>query len=153
MTPQYLKARFGADSRELSDYLAGEERAEQDIAFIQAAYARLQKLYEGAQADSEKLKEKARIMRQVQQAFEWPLPPNNATLIGVQLYGIGKDTFEELYASCGRSWPRFLNAAESAYPELFERPQREDFQQALRALINGGCQELSRPRRGRYRMH
>lgn len=142
MTPAYLAERFGPDAPELVAYRAAAARQRERQAQVLATYQRLEILYASDQPDTDKLREKARILAALARELGLQRPPNNASLLGAKLYGSGQDELDALLATCDGDWPRFLRAVGSLRPRDFAAPQREDFTPVIDTLIAWNCSPL-----------
>lgn len=139
MTDQYLRARFGASSPELSMYVEANLRSRERAAELNLVYQALDRVYTSNATREQKLEQKRRIIDQLVAAMRLSKRPNNATLIGFRLYQVGGDEFSALYRACESNWRRFLSAVSRVSPEDFGTPQRQDFGPVMAAVAAAGC--------------
>jgi predicted aminopeptidase len=133
----YLAGRFGAGSAELRAYqeelardrARGERRAR--------AYAELDALYRSGAGDDVKRAGQERITAALQRELGLSRRPNNADLQAFKTYNAGQEAFAELFAACGRSWPRFLAVVKKTPRSLFPEAQARDLDGVIRALAAG----------------
>ncbi len=149
MTPKYLTERFGPYSIELTEYLAAMERGQVNFELMSAANTALTNLYMSPLSDEEKYRQKKKILDDLTSKVPFETPPNNATLIGVQLYNEGKVEMEELRATCG-TWERFLAAVDSLRPRDFGMEQSPFIGPALKGLTVRGCVPHPPPKKRIY---
>lgn len=116
----YLARRFGAGSKELSDYraeLQGDQAAE---TVFEELYAELQALYASPLSDEDKLARRQPLFDRAQAALEKlgyrPGTLNNAVVTANRVYHSDLP-FQALFERCGRDWPRFIAALESLDPK------------------------------------
>jgi predicted aminopeptidase len=121
---RFVVEHFGADSAELIDMKRSIEFSLQHESFFHGLYLRLQTIYTSSASDEEKLKEKARVMREGHDEYgkilaKYNLPNNdwdeinNAYLISFQQYNNDDKVFSKLFNFMGRDLPKFM--AEVAY--------------------------------------
>jgi len=139
---EYLAERFGPASAELEAYRAADAAWRARLARLLDAYAALAALYASDRPEAEKLREKAALLGALTRELALERPANNATLLGVKLYGTGTAELGELLAACGRDWRRFLAAVGSLRPRDFPAPQTEDFAPVIEALVSWRCEPL-----------
>lgn len=142
LTLEFLAERFGPASAELDAYRAADAAWRARLTRLLDVHATLEALYASERPEVEKLREKAAILGALTRELELDRPANNATLLGVKLYGTGLAELGELLAVCGRDWPRFLQAVGSLRPRDFPAPQTEDFTPVVEALVSWGCKPL-----------
>lgn len=139
LTPPYLAERFGTSAPELLEYLAAIHRGEQNFELMAQANTELSALYMTALPPDEKLARKRAILDELARKVPFETPPNNATLIGVQLYNEGKAEMQELFLRCG-TWQRFIAATGSLRTHHFGAPQSPEIGPALKELSARGCE-------------
>lgn len=139
MTDQYLRARFGASSPELSMYVDANVRSRERAAELNAVYQALDRVYTSNATPEQKLERKRQIIDQLVASMRLVKRPNNATLIGFRLYQVGGDEFSALYSACEGNWRRFLTAVSRVSPEDFGVPQRQDFGPVMAKVAAAGC--------------
>ncbi len=146
LTPPYLLEFYGLDALETQEYLAAFERGNVNLELMSEANLALTELYMSELPDAEKLRRKRAILTELAEKVPFESPPNNATLIGVQLYNEGKVEMEELSRVCG-SWPRFLKAVASLRTQHFGIEQAPEIGPPLKALSERRCVPFPAPRR------
>ncbi len=146
LTPQYLIERFGPNNAELQKYEEAMQFGERNFALMSEANTQLTALYQSPQSDAHKLAQKKQILQALHQKIPFVRPPNNATLIGVQLYNEGKAEMAELRQRCG-DWPRFLAAVDSLVTEDFGGPQSAIIGPALKSLTLRDCRPFPKKKR------
>ena len=139
---EYLAERYGPASAELDAYRAADAAWRARLARLLEAHAALAALYASDRPEAEKLRQKASLLAALTRELALDRPANNATLLGVKLYGTGMPELAALLAACGRDWPRFLGAVGSLRPRDFPAPQTEDFAPVVDALVSWGCSPL-----------
>jgi len=139
LTPQYLVRRFGAHAEELAMYQELQRRRFQYGVRLKRAYDELAALYVSQSTDEEKLERKRAITDDLQSELELEHRPNNASLIGFQLYRVGEPEFERLLAACRGNWRRFLSAVASLDGDDFGREQDPEFGGVIEARRARGC--------------
>jgi predicted aminopeptidase len=122
----YMESRFGADSEEYRALIDGETDNRAYVAFVRELAAELEALYQSGVEREEKLREKARIIRDAQERFDAEyesrfhgenyrgfaeLPVNNAYLELYRLYYAEDNYLADLYELTGRDLPGFIAAA------------------------------------------
>lgn len=138
LTPIYLKQYYGAESVELREYENAMLGGERNWARMADANTELTRIYQSPWSDELKLREKRRVLEQLAREVTFAQPPNNATLIGVQLYNEGKREMEQLREACGE-WLSFLGAVDSMRTEHFGAEQSPVIGPALEELTRRGC--------------
>lgn len=144
LTPPYLTQHYGPESVELREYLAAMERGQLNFELMAQANTELTALYMSTLPPEEKLRRKQAILDELASKVPFEAPPNNATLIGVQLYNEGQAEMEELFARCG-TWQRFIAAAGSLRTHHFGVEQSPQIGPALKALTARGCEPFPIP--------
>lgn len=149
MADEYLVARFGAESEEVS--LFREENAEYRVrgAGLSAVYRELETLYASDKRDSVKRKEKRRILLETENKLLLQRTPNNASLSGFKTYNAGLDEFAELYEVCGRKWKRFFKAVRTLDEASFKEEQLEEIGPVIDELVKSRCPARSARHRSR----
>lgn len=134
LTDLYLAQRFGPDSAELADYRAEltEDRARGDR--LARAYTELDALYKSAASDAEKRAGKERVTAALQAELDLAHRPNNASLQGFKTYNSGHAALVALFASCDRSWPRFLATIRAVEKKAFREPHQESLDEVILGL-------------------
>jgi predicted aminopeptidase len=143
MAEEYLADRFGpksAEVRALHDEIA-QDRAIGDR--LTRVYRELEALYASSQPDSAKLAKKAALLNRVRSELDLPFPLNNAVMVGFKTYNSGLPEFGELYATCGKSWPRFLAAVRRVDGSWFPSEQAEEIADVVRRAVRRGCPAAS----------
>jgi predicted aminopeptidase len=146
LTPDYLLEFYGPEAIETKEYLAAVDRGQVNLELMSEANLRLTQLYASPLSDADKLAQKEALLQKLAAQVPFEAPPNNATLIGVQLYNEGQAEMEELRATCG-TWQRFLGAVASLQTKHFGIEQSPQIGPALSALSRRGCVPFPKPRR------
>jgi predicted aminopeptidase len=139
LAPQYLTLHFGAGSEELRHYTDAMDRGLVNFELMAKANLELTAIYASDLPDVEKAVHKKRVLGKLSATVPFEEPPNNATLIGVQLYNEGKQEMAELQNRCG-TWQRFLTATGSLRTRHFGEVQSPVIGPALRRLTLRGCE-------------
>ena len=139
MTPEYLDARYGPGSHQLQVYRQRKLYGVWYTSWLVSAYKSLDKLYRSSVPIESKLRRKKHFMQAIQKWLNMKEEPNNASLIGAQLYHVGTDSFKALLDACGGQWPKFLAAAGSLRTDHFQAEQTPVIDPALYALAKRGC--------------
>ena len=147
MTPHYLEQHYGPDSDELTRYLEAMETGKATTKLLVDAYNALNIVYASQLEESVKRSEKQRIIEYLMSKIPFEQRPNNATLIGFQLYQEGNEEFAQLLRACEGDWHRFLAATHSLPADLFPTEQSNQIAGAIEALTRRGCEpfEPARP--------
>lgn len=146
MAEEYLLARFGADSPELTAYRLEVEEDRQRGARMAAAYETLDKLYQSDAPEAEKRARKQELLVALDAELALPFRPNNAALLGFKTYNAGLPEFAALYERCGRTWPRFFASIRTLVASDFPEEQEEDIGPVIARLVESGCPDA----RSRY---
>ena len=136
MTLQYLDKKLGPNSEEKKAYQELEALSEVRRKRLHEGYNRLKDLYASQKTDEEKTKEKAQVLKELQEELKFKRPINNATLIQFKTYTSGKEEFERIYQQNGRDWFRFLKKLQTLKLESFGKNQQEDLGSVLKMLQN-----------------
>lgn len=139
MTAQWLAQALGSDHPLARAWSRYQEDYQQRIQLLRDAWTKLDALYRSDAADEVKRAEKARILEALSQELRAARPINNATLTGIQTYGVGEKAFQRLFAACDQQWPRFLRAVSTLKSSDFSQPQAESFDEVLDGLAAKGC--------------
>ena len=110
----FLRDRYGEDSRELADFRASLRRGRDFSRAIDEVYARLEALYQGGASEAEKLKLREEIFRSAEarlraEGFEMGQPLNNAVILAHRLYHKNQERFKAVYESEQRDWPKTMD--------------------------------------------
>ena len=136
----YLDEIVGPESPEKSSFLAMRARGERRGAVMKSAYGALATLYgDREMPKNEKLAEKKRILDNLRAELQIKRSVTNATLIQYKTYGSGKGELAELFALCGRDFPRMLRSLERVKPVAKASPPHADPGAMLRPLLASGC--------------
>ncbi len=112
LAARYLEQEHGGRTGLLVSYQESllKEKARTDR--LRAGYRELDALYRSGRPDSEKKREKGRILARLRQELQWPegRTLNNATLAQFSTYASSPEAFEALWASCGKSAGRMMDA-------------------------------------------
>jgi predicted aminopeptidase len=144
----YLARRFGPGGPQVRAYQAdlAVQRARGER--MARAYAELDALYRSGASDDEKRAGKERITGALKDELGLARRPNNADLQRFRTYNTGQQAFAELFAACGRSWPRFVAVVKATPRRLFSQPQSKELDGVIRALAPG-CRDERVTRRAR----
>lgn len=140
MTKDYLAARFGLGSAELTRYVEFLANDSARTKVVLEAYALLDEVYKSARTDAEKLAVKREVLTGLDDELQLRRPSNNAFLVGYRTYQLGYDLFAKLFVACNRNWPRYLAALRTLGKGDFPQPLAEDFAPVLAPLIKSRCQ-------------
>lgn len=145
MTPDFMRRAY-PDRPELARvYDETRRQSKRFVNKLVLAFQQLNWVYLSDIPDDVKLGFKTQVIDGLMAEIPFQERPNNATLIGFQLYQEGTEAFEELFATCGRSWPTFIEAVDSLRPEHFDGPQTMNIGQPVRLLTAAGCKPLPEP--------
>lgn len=134
LAESYLIARFGEESRDVALYRASLEAERVSGERMAKAYGELDALYKSGVSNPEKLAGKERITAALQEELHLLHRPNNASLQGFKTYNSGHDALVALFASCGKSWPRFIAAVKGADRRLFTKPHQTELDDVIKGL-------------------
>ena len=124
----YMESRYGADSAEYKDMIAGEKDNKNYVTFLQELIRELNELYKSEKSREEKLSEKERIISAAKERFakEYDniftnegykgfseLSVNNAYLELYRLYYTEDAYFANLFARSGKTLPEFIAVAKT----------------------------------------
>lgn len=127
LTPDYLTVRAGRESLELKSYLTIEAHSRERGARMRKAYEELDALYRSNEPSEVKLKRKAEILAALREETRHRREITNATLVQYTTYATGEKEFSELFAKCGKQWPRFWDAMKRISEDSFPRAQDPNF--------------------------
>lgn len=127
----YLADRYGEDSRELRNFLAGERDGVARSARLRKAFLDLDALYKSKLSDEEKLREKGYILQALRAELHMKKTVTNATLAGFRAYHGASKGFEAMYVRCGEDIGRMVEAAKTIKETDFEEPQSKEFDGVL----------------------
>jgi predicted aminopeptidase len=139
LTVDYLTKTRGKDSPELASYQKSEVYGQEYEKKMREAYEALAALYASKKTDTEKLAEKAAILKKLMEDVQAKRDINNATLIQFKTYATGTKEFEDVLASCGGDWSKFLKTLLRLTPESFQHSQQEDLGSVLKKVASEGC--------------
>lgn len=143
LTPEYLVAYYGSASREFWEYQRAVNDARKREKVLGLAFERLRQTYEDESVDDAvKAAYKAHVMSFIEQSVYNENPPNNATLIGFQLYHQGDAEFSQLLAACSYDWPRFLASFGGLSRGHFGAPQTPEIGAVVARIAQNGCLPL-----------
>lgn len=140
MTPHYLAQYYGAESEELKRYLDTMNTSKATTRLLVEAFNALNIVYSSQLDESVKRSEKQRIMDYLMSKLPFEQRPNNATLIGFQLYQAGTEALTRLLEVCQRDWHRFIAATRSIPPDLFPAAQSDRIAEPIEALTRRQCE-------------
>ena len=139
MTPDYLREAYPSDPSVLDVYTSARQQGKQMVRILVATFEQLNQLYTSVLTDEQKLAEKERVLNELVKVVPFETRPNNATLIGFQLYQEGNLEFEALFEKCQQQWPLFIEAVDSLRPEHFAEPQTIDIGPTVTQLVQRDC--------------
>lgn len=147
MTPNFLKQAYPTKPELLEVYEETRRTSKELIRKLVWTFQQLNLVYQSPMEDWAKLYIKENVIDQLVEEIPFQERPNNATLIGFQLYQEGTAEFLELYATCDHSWHRFIRAVDSLQPEHFDEPQTLNIGHTVRQLTAAQCKPLPPTRR------
>lgn len=140
MTTDYLRERFGSDSREYGSHLGLEKKRNEWQKKFRMIYEEMSRIYKDtSKTDAEKLEDKTNIFARLKEQTGIKREINNATLIQYRTYGSGMDEFESLFKACKMDWRSFFNTISTMDPREFKSAQQEDFGPVVLELVKRGC--------------
>ncbi len=139
MTLDYLRLRFGKASVELVAYEKDLAEERTRVGFLLAAYATLETLYASGGSDKVKRTKKKKVFAKLAAQMRFRTPPNNATLMGVRTYNVGRTELGRLLTRCGRDWRRFRKALGRVKGSMFKERQQKTFGRIIDAVTRAGC--------------
>jgi len=112
LAARYLEQEHGVRGALLISYQESLVKEKSRLDRLQGGYRELNALYQSERPDSEKKREKARILARLRQELQWPegRTLNNATLAQFSTYASSPEAFEALWVECGRSAGRMMDA-------------------------------------------
>jgi len=143
MADDYLVARFGAESEQVSLYRTDLEMSEARITVMAKAYKDLETLYASDQSKTEKRAKKRGILRTLRIDADLPYEPNNASLVGFKTYNSGQKELAALFVGCGRDWKRFFAVVKKLNQKSFPSPQLETLGPFLDGLAKAECPRVT----------
>lgn len=146
MTPKFLSEAYPDQPELLEVYEKTRALNRQFVRKLVWTFQQLNLLYQSPIEDWAKLTIKQNVIDQLMEEVPFPERPNNATLIGFQLYQEGTAEFEELFETCARSWPAFIRAVDSLRADHFAEPQTLNIGSAIELLSAAECQPLPSPK-------
>ncbi len=145
MTPDFLRRAYPEKPELLEVYVETRRTTKAMVNKLVLAFQQLNWVYLSDVPEPEKLAFKERVIDGLMAEIPFLERPNNATLIGFQLYQEGTKEFEELYAACRGSWSDFIRAVDSLRAEHFDDAQTLNIGQPVRLLTAARCQPLPNP--------
>jgi predicted aminopeptidase len=142
MTPKFLREAYPAQPKLLEVYEKTRQMNREFVRKLVWTFQQLNQLYQSPIEDWAKLMIKQNVIDQLMAEIPFPERPNNATLIGFQLYQEGTAEFEDLYDACEHSWPKFIRAVDSLRAEHFAEPQTLSIGNTVRLLTAAECEPL-----------
>lgn len=143
MTPKFLREAYPDQPKLWKIYDVTRQSNRELIRKLVWTFQQLNLLYQSPIEDWAKLMIKHNIIDQLMAEIPFQERPNNATLIGFQLYQEGTAEFQQLFATCGESWPRFIRAVDSLRAEHFDEPQTLNIGSTVKLLTAARCEPLS----------
>lgn len=150
MTPSFLAETYENSPETLSAYEETRQGGDYVVQRLLTTFKELDAVYKSERPDEAKLAAKSEIIDRLMAEIPFPVRPNNATLIGFQLYQEGTREFEQLYAACGQRWQAFLEAVDSLRPDHFDAPQTMNIGPTVQLLSARKCKPF--PRFAAHRM-
>jgi predicted aminopeptidase len=142
LTPDYLAAYYGSESREYFEYRRAVVDFKQRSRVMRTAFERLERVYASDLGDAVKTRYKRAMMNWISTHIAFEEPPNNATLIGFQLYQEGGDEFAALLRACDAKWPRFLSVFDGLSGNHFAEKQTPEIGVVVDRLTRNQCAPL-----------
>lgn len=139
MTPPFLAQAYATSPETLRAYEETREASDWVVERLLKTFRDLDAIYQSERSDEAKLEAKTKIIDQLMAEVPFPVRPNNATLIGFQLYQEGTHEFEELFLACNQQWRPFLAAVDSLRPEHFDEPQTMNIGATVKLLTARQC--------------
>jgi predicted aminopeptidase len=139
MTPPFLAEVYASSPQTLAAYEETRKTSDYIVERLLTTFRELDGVYQSERSDEAKLALKTQIIDRLMAEIPFPVRPNNATLIGFQLYQEGTQEFEELFAACNDQWPPFLEAVRSLHPDHFDEPQTMNIGATVRLLSARHC--------------
>lgn len=134
LTPQWLSARFGPKSLELTRYQEAMASHEKRALEFHKAYEKLDALYGSNVTDDEKRAGKQAILAELKMTVQSRREINNATLFGYRTYDTDKRGFERALARASGDWTQFFYALRDLSPSQFNEPNTTDFANVLDSI-------------------
>ncbi|MBI5200696.1 MAG: aminopeptidase [Elusimicrobia bacterium] len=128
---RFLAARYGADSKELAQYLKSLEEQEARSKLLDELYAELDALYKSPASDAEKLEKRTPIFERCAKRLGYK-KLNNAVLLSQRRYRYDLSDFRRAHEKAGNDWRKFLDAMKA----LDRRSPREDLKRRLDGTRN-----------------
>lgn len=139
LTLTFLAQAKGPESAEKKAYIDSQNWSKQVEKKMHEAYEKLAALYSTPESDSEKLKTKYQVLKNLKEELHFRRDLNNATLIQFKEYSSGGKEFGILLQRCGGDWKKFLTALSTLNPESFSMAQQEDLRPVLQPLVDANC--------------
>jgi predicted aminopeptidase len=134
LTPQWLTARFGPKSRELSRYQEAMASHEKRTLEFHNIYERLDALYGSSLTDEEKRSRKQSILSELKVTLKSRRDINNATLFGYRTYDTDKQGFERALQRVNGDWTQLFHALRELPASRFKEPNTTDFANVLASI-------------------
>ncbi len=139
LAEEYLATYLGQNRALLAAYDQALKRGKTRADAMVGAYHELNNLYLSFRSDDEKLQRKRSILARLKEELELEQTPNNATLIGFQLYQEGSYEFDQLLGACDHNWQRFLRTLSGLDDADFAAPQTPYIGPPVLRLARAGC--------------
>lgn len=135
LTTLFLKSGGVAHLAEAEAYEKAEARGKERRQKMHDAYEELNRLYESAKSDSEKLEKKAEVLKALSAALEAKRPINNATLIQYKTYDTSAEFFSRMLSQCRGDMSRMLQALSRLKSSDFSENQAVQFEPAVERFV------------------
>lgn len=142
MTPDFLRRAYPDQPELVEKYDEARQTSKAIINKLVWTFQQLNLVYQSPIEDYAKLAIKENVIDQLLKEIPFQDRPNNAMLIGFQLYQEGTAEFQELFEACGKSWPVFIRAIDSLDSEHFDESQTMHVGQTVKRLTLAQCKPL-----------
>lgn len=133
LTDELLVLKFGADSKEVTDYRADQAWRATYIARQLEAVEALKAVYASASPDDAKLEQKAKIIDALMKDLGLRRRPNNANLVEVRVYHSSYEGFAAVHQRCG-SLGKLIAAGKQVSRSDFSEDLQEEFAPVLEKM-------------------
>ena len=139
LTKPYLIERLQLDRWQLLAYEEGKLRGDRRAKRMHETYKLLEALYASNLPDAEKRAQKQQITAALGEELGFWRPINNATLAQSRQYHGANDSFDRLFAHCGRAWPRFWALIKGIDGDDFDSDQQKESDGLIERLLSAPC--------------
>ncbi len=127
LTQRYFESMGMRESEEWKMYLRMKDRQKKVFSRFTLAYSDLNKIYESALSDSEKLDQKGKYLAALKKELDFQNPISNATVVQFKTYDDSDHGFSKLFERSGRDLRRFLRSLEAIGLSRFQGDHDEKF--------------------------